>query len=485
LGSIRKQNSLLCLLLILVFTTPAALRAQTATTFSQARKLFVDSFGQDKGAAEMRAQFIRRLADGHEVSVTSDRNEADAVVKGTARIWTTGHISASTRSRGESEATYSGFLSVEVIGRNGQTLWSYLVTPSKFPFGSITDDLSSQLAARLLRDRRVKTRKEPVAPGPSASTRAELNGAGATFPAPLYQKWFQSFEDLHPDMSIHYDAVGSAEGIDRLEKGAVDFGASDMPLPDEAMSRTAHRFVHIPMALGAVVPIYNVQLSSGEIRFTPEILAGIYLGKIKKWNDPQVRSANRGANLPDAEIAVVHRSDGSGTTFVWTDYLSKVSPEWKSSVGSGLTLKWPVGAGAAYNEGVASAVQQTPNSIGYVEFIYAIQHELAFARVKNPYGRFIHADLAGVTAAIQSAKSSGTDLRVSITNSPVPAAYPIASYTYLLLPDEIPNENKRSALLDLLRWVLTSGQKSCSALGYAPLPSDTVKRGLEALDSIK
>jgi phosphate ABC transporter phosphate-binding protein len=347
----------------------------------------------------------------------------------------------------------------------------------------IKNDLAGQLAKRLLGDRKQSNQQGPPPSGALADIRAALKGAGGTFPAPLYQKWFELFEEIHPGVRVKYDAVGSAEGIQQLTNGGIDFAASDMPLSDQAGSSAHHHLLLIPMAVGAVVPIYNVPHSSGEIRFTPEILAGIYLGKIRKWSDPQIRMANRAARLPDAEIKVVHRSDGSGTTFVWSDYLSKVSPEWQSSVGAGLTVDWPVGSGAAFNDGVATAVQRTPNSIGYVELIYAIQHELSFADVKNAAGYFVRADIASVKAAVES--NSSADLRASLTNSSGDTAYPIASYTWVLLPDQIADKDKKTALLELFRWMLSSGQKSCAALGYVPLPRDVVKRGLDSLDTVK
>jgi len=485
LASLRNLAASLSTLLFLIAVFAAPNCAQSAEKLSQAKKLYVDSFGPSKGAEEMRAELVRRLGKSQDVQVVQDRAEADAIVRGTAQIWATGHISLSTHPSSLSETAFQGYLSVEVIGKSDQPLWSYLVTPSRFAMGSITEDLSAQLVNRFLEDRKKKSAGESLSSGTSTVARAVLKGAGGTFPAPLYQKWFELYEERHPDASVQYDAVGSAEGIERLTKGAVDFGASDMPLSDEAMSEAHQRFVHIPMALGAVVPIYNVQHSSGEIRFTPEILAGIYLGKITKWSDPLIREVNRGAALPDSEIVVVHRSDGSGTTFVWSDYLSKVSADWKASVGSGLTVHWPVGIGAAYNDGVASVVQRTPNAIGYVEFIYAIQHELSFAAVKNAEGHFIKADIASVTAAVQGAAGSDHDLRVSITNSPGNAAYPIASFTWVLLPEQINDKNKRTALVELFRWALTIGQKSSAALGYAPLSPDLVKRGLDSLDAIK
>jgi len=443
----------------------------------------VDSLGQGEGAEEVRSQLVRGLEKSHEVQVVQNPDGADAVVRGTCQIWKTGRISTSPRSHAMSEPAFAGFLSVEIIGQNNQTLWSYLVTPSNFPLRGVTNDLAGQLVKRLVADIKGQSQQEPPISSAVTDARTMLKGAGATFPAPLYQKWFALFGERHPGVNIHYDAVGSAEGILRLTKGAIDFGASDMPLSDQAMSEAHERFIQIPVALGAVVPVYHVEHVAGEIRFTPEVLAGIYLGKIKKWNDPQISTANRGLALPDAEIVVIHRSDGSGTTFVWSDYLSKVSSEWKASVGAGLTVRWPVGIAAAYNEGVASAVQQTPNSIAYVEFIYAIQHELSFAAVRNAEGHFVRADIASVTEAAVQSYSEG-DLRISISNAPGKAAYPIASYTWVVLPERIDDKNKKSGLLELFRWMLTFGQKSCAALGYAPLPTAVVKRGLESLDAI-
>jgi phosphate transport system substrate-binding protein len=269
-----------------------------------------------------------------------------------------------------------------------------------------------------------------------------------------------------------------------LEEGKIDFGASDMPLASKSDSAGHARLRQIPMVLGAVVPIYNLKGLRQDLNFTPEILAAIYLGKIKKWNDPQIKKVNGAASLPDADIVVVHRSDGSGTTFVWTDYLSKVSPEWKASVGSGDTVQWPVGIGAARNEGVASIVQSTPNSIGYVEFIYALQHELSFGAVRNPAGEFSKAEISSVIAAARASAAPQPNSGVSITGSLGRSAYPISAYTWLLLPEKESDSQKKAVLSELLRWMLTSGQKSCSALGYAPLPADVAKRALEELDSM-
>ncbi len=481
----RIANCWLCTLLVLMLSSGiSSAFAQIAGRLSQVKKVYVDLLGTDNGAAEMREEMVRQLHKSHEVQVVSDAKEADALVKGTGRVWITGYVSLNPRSHATSQPVFEGFLSVEVVGHGGETLWSYLVTPSKFPWKSITDDLASQLVNRMLRAIKEEG-QQAASPALDVKSMGTLRGAGATFPSPLYQQWFELFQDEHPDVHIRYDAVGSAEGIERLEARKVDFAASEMPLSDTAMADAHQRFVHLPSVLGAVVPIYNVKGLHQTLNLTPETLSGIFLGKIRKWNDPQIRMSNRNADLPDADIVVVHRSDGSGTSFVWTDYLSKVSPQWKASVGAGATVQWPLGVGVEGNEGVASTVQQTPNSTGYVEFIYAIQHELSFGAVRNAAGQYVRANISSVTAAAAaSGDRLGRDFRVSITDPAGKDAYPIATYTWLLLPEQTQDKDKdrNATLLDLVRWMLTSGQKKCSALGYAPLPIEVAKRALESLE---
>ena len=479
-GSALTLASALCALLVLA---SACGYAQVAERLSQVRKVYVDSFGTGHGADEMRQQLVHRLRKSHDIQVVSDPREADALVRGTGRIWVTGYLFLNSRSHSPIETAFGGFLSAEVVGKNGDTLWSYLVTPSRFLWNSITDDLASQIVNKMLASLKEEDQQKHNAEVPVEQVAGTLQGAGATFPALLYQRWFELFQEQEPNVHIRYDAVGSEEGIQRLQAHKVDFAASDMPLSDAVMAESRQRFLHIPAVLGAVVVIYNVNGRQQELNFTPETLSGIFLGRIKKWNDQEIRRSNRGAALPDAEIVVVHRSDGSGTSFIWTDYLSKISSQWKASVGSGTTVRWPVGIGAERNEGVAAAVQQTPNSIGYVEFIYAIQHELSFGAVRNAAGWFIKPSISSVTdAAAGTSGAPGEDLRVSITNSSGKDAYPIASYTWLLLPEQTEDENKKNVEAELLRWVLTTGQKKCSALGYAPLPAAVAKRALESVD---
>jgi phosphate transport system substrate-binding protein len=468
-----------CGLVFLTLAINFPLFAQRADRLSEVKTVYIDSLGQSKRAADIREHLVRRLEHSSEIKVTSDMAKADALIKGTGQIWTVGEITLSPHSHSANETMLEGYLSVEVVGKGNQTLWSYLATPSKFPWGGLADDLAKQTVSRLLDD--VKAKAQPQTAEPGKTVGATLHGAGATFPAPLYRKWIQSFEELHPDAHVSYDPVGSGQGILRVSAGQVEFGASEMPIPDEVLAKATRRLIQIPMVLGAVVPIYNVPGLRHRINFTPGILADIFLGKIKKWSAPEIRAVNREESLPDSDIVVVHRSDSSGTSFVWSDYLSKVSAEWKSSVGSGVTVRWPVGVGAAYNDGVAAAVQNTPNSIGYVELIYAIQHELSIAPVRNSAGQFVKADLSSVTEAARASSGVGSSFRPSITDPPRKSAYPIATYTWLLLP--LPEDrNKREALLELVRWMLSSGQKSCSALGYAPLPADVAANALQSAE---
>jgi phosphate transport system substrate-binding protein len=313
-----------------------------------------------------------------------------------------------------------------------------------------------------------------------------LNGAGATFPYPIYSKWFDEYHKLHPDIQINYQSIGSGGGIRQVLAGTVDFGATDGPMTDEQLSQAKVRILHFPTVLGAVVPTYNISGLSAELRFTPEALAGIFQGKITKWNDAELTRPNPGVNLPGNDIVVVHRSDGSGTTYVWTDYLSKVSEEWKTKVGKSTSVNWPVGLGGKGNEGVAGLVKQTPNSIGYVELIYAIQNNMPYGLVRNSSGSFIKADLASTTAAAAgAAKEMPDDFRVSITNAPGKDAYPIASFTWLLVPASIEDGAKRKVITDFLHWMLNDGQKHAEPLAYARLPKAVVAKEVKAISEIK
>jgi phosphate transport system substrate-binding protein len=311
-----------------------------------------------------------------------------------------------------------------------------------------------------------------------------LNGAGATFPYPMYSKWFSEYHKLHPDIQMNYQSIGSGGGIRQVLANTVDFGASDGPMTDEQLSQSKVKILHIPTVLGSVVPAYNVPGVTGEIKFTPQALAGIFLGKITSWNDPALAKDNASLNLPNQPIVVVHRSDGSGTTFIFTDYLSKVSPEWQNSVGKGTSVKWPLGLGNKGNEGVAGMIRQLPGSIGYVELIYAVQNKIPYGTVKNSAGSFVKASLESTTAAAASVKTMPADFRVSITNAPGKDAYPISSFTWLLIPIQS-KDNKGKILADFLNWMVDSGQKMTAELTYAPLPQNVAEKVKVAIKEVK
>ncbi len=311
-----------------------------------------------------------------------------------------------------------------------------------------------------------------------------LNGAGATFPYPMYSKWFSEYNKLHPDVQINYQSIGSGGGIRQVLNGTVDFGASDGPMSDEQLGQSKTKILHIPTVMGAVVPAYNVPGVSGEVKFTPEALAGIFLGKITNWNDPALAKVNPGVNFPNTPIIVIYRSDGSGTTFIFTDYLSKVSKDWANTVGKGTSVKWPGGMGGKGNEGVAGQVRQLTGSIGYVELIYAVQNKITYGSVRNASGNFVAASLDGVTEAAATAKTMPADFRVSITNAPGKTAYPISSFTWLLIPTPAKDPKKGKIIADFLDWMVTDGQKMTNQLSYAPLPESVVEKVKAAIKQV-
>jgi phosphate transport system substrate-binding protein len=318
-----------------------------------------------------------------------------------------------------------------------------------------------------------------------ASAQLKITAAGATFPGPIYQKWFGDYHKLHPDVEINYQPIGSGAGVQQLTSGTVDFGASDFPMTDEQASKIKTHVLHFPTVLGGVVPIYNLA-GSPELKFSGETLAGIFLGNVKKWNDAAITKENPGVKLPNEDIVVVHRSDGSGTTFAFADFLSKVSPEWKTKVGVNGSLSWPVGLGGKGSEGVSGAVKQTPNSIGYVELTYAVQNKMAFGAVKNSAGTYLKASLDSVSeAAAATAKNMPADFRVSIANASGKGAYPISTFTWMLIPSEFQDAKKAAAVKAFLNWMLTEGQKTASSQDYAPLPKEVVSKETKQLSELK
>jgi phosphate transport system substrate-binding protein len=323
-----------------------------------------------------------------------------------------------------------------------------------------------------------------------ADSALSINGAGATFPYPMYSKWFDEYHKKNANLQINYQSIGSGGGIKQVTEGTVDFGATDGPMNDDQLKvfQEKHGFgiLHFPTVLGADVPTYNIPGVDAALNFTSDALAGIFLGKITKWNDPAIAGPNKGVKLPAEDIVVVHRAEGSGTTYIWTDYLSGVSDEWKTKVGKGASVNWPVGIGGKGNEGVTGTIKNTPNSIGYVELIYAESNKIPYGSVQNSAGVFVKASLAAVSAAAAGkAKEMPDDFRVSIVNAPGKTAYPISSFTWLLIPEKFSDASKRDALKGFLKWALADGQNYAETLSYAKLPKEVVTKELKAIDKIQ
>jgi len=453
---------------------------------AQATRLYVEPFTTKATPEKLRAYVMEELRKQSGVSLVSNESNADVILGGGGEIWVQGYRSLNPRSgRLPSDGTpvYGGYLSVELRNAKGETLWSYLATPES-EYGDVSKDLARKIAKHVAGA--LEQQAAPPRPSPSPQPAALLKGAGATFPYPVYSKWITNYRRENPNVDITYDAVGSEAGIRRLLAGNVDFGASDNPEALHELSPGQEsKYLLFPSVVGAVVPIVNLPGYSGEIAFTPEALADIYLGKITQWNDPVLRRSNKGLHLPDLDIVVVHRADGSGTSYAFTDFLSKTVPEWNSRVGASLAPKWPAGRAANGNEGVAALVKEMGGSIGYVEYIYALQHHLTFGRVRNQAGEFVPASLESIAAAVNHAAPMGDDFKSSIVNPPGSGAYPIASFTWLVVPAHIADEAKRHGIAGFLRWMLGPGQAQSAALGYVALPKELVVREEAAIGKIQ
>jgi phosphate transport system substrate-binding protein len=448
-------------------------------------RLYIEPFATKAGAEKLQEDLTSELRKLSSVSLVPEKSSADVILGGGGEIWIKGYRSLNPRSgRLPSNGTpvYGGFLSVELKKPNGVTLWSYLVTP-----GAASEDVSKDLAKRIAKHlpEALDLIEAPSPAGLPSQPTTLLNVAGATFPQPVYSKWFANYRRENPSVQITYDAIGSEAGIRKLLAGSVDFGASDSP---EAIRELApadeSKYLFFPSVVGAVVPIVNLPGIPSDIAFTPEALAGIFLGKIKKWNDPVLKQANRSLRLPDLDILVVHRADGSGTSYAWTDYLSRTSSEWKMEVGSGLVPRWPTGRPATGNDGVAKLVKELGGSIGYVEFIYALQNHLGYGRVRNRTGEFVEASLESIAAAVSHAVEIHDDFKVSIVDAPGAGAYPITSFTWFVVPAHIPDDAKRSAISSFLRWMVGPGQAQAAALGYLALPREIVTKEEDAIARI-
>jgi phosphate ABC transporter phosphate-binding protein len=468
---------LYCMAALIAVCAPAqaAPADSPAQTPASGRKIFVDTFQGKLGSAQLRDKVIARLRESHEVTIVAGAQDADIIVHGAGEIWLKGYVAINPHPTASvRQPVYGGYLSLELQNRNGAVLWSYLVTPGRLHWSGVGQDMAGHIVRLML-----AALRQAGSPNDESQAAQQgeitLSGAGSTFAAPLYQVWIESFEERHPGVHATYQAVGSESGIHLLEEGKVDFAASDVPVTDEQMAAMPVKLKQYATVLGGVVPAYNLAAVGRDLRFTPEILAGIYLGKITKWNDARLRAINGGASLPDQPIVVLHRSDGSGTSYAWTEFLSRNSSEWKSKAGSGMRVAWPAGEGVEGNEGLAAKIASTPGAIGYVELTYAIRHELSYGLVRNPAGSYVQANLSTLSDAVQAA-SPARDLRESLLNAGGKDAYPIATFTWILIPDAVTDTGKGATLKDLLRWMLSDGQKECSGLGYVPLPKKLADR---------
>jgi phosphate ABC transporter phosphate-binding protein len=458
---------------------------QTAPA-NRIKRIYVEPFATQAGSEKFREDVIADLRNLSSVSLATDESSADAILGGGGQIWVKGYRSHNPQL-GNPPPTgtpiYTGFLSIELRDTNGETLWSYLATP---PSASkdVSKDLSAQIVKKLAEF--LEQGEAPSRTVPLSQPTTTLKGAGATFPYPVYEKWFTNYRRENPALQITYDPLGSEAGIRKLLANSVDFGASDSPgVIHELAPADEPNYLFFPSVVGAVVPVVNLPGVPRDVAFNPEALAGIYLGTIKKWNDPILTRINRDLHLPDLEIAVVHRSDGSGTSYALTDYLSKTSPAWKTQVGTSLTPKWPVGQGANGNDGVAKLVKEQVGSIGYVEFIYALENHLSYGRVRNRNGEFVAASLESIGAAVSHSVKIKDDFKVSVADAPGAGAYPISSFTWIVVPARIADEGKRKALTGFLRWMLDAGQRQAAALGYLPLPKDVVNKEAAAIARIQ
>ena len=464
------------------FPANQAATATPAAQSGQFKRLYVEAFHGTRGAPELHAKFVERLRADHRWQLVESSETADAIVSGNGETWLKGYVSSGPHANSSwHQPVYGGYLSLTVKDRNGRILWSYLVTPGRMHWNGVDQDMAEH-AIRLMDAVLGETASSNEATSANPGSHTVLVGAGSTFAGPIFQEWLESFEHVRPDIHATYESVGSENGIKALQEAHADFAASDVRVSTALAPSLAANVQQYATVLGGVVVAYNLPDAGSDLRFTPQILAAIYMGKITRWNDPKLRELNHGSKLPDEPIAVIHRSDGSGTTYAWTGFLSETSPEWRNSAGTGMTVRWPTGEAEDGNEGVASKVAETPGAIGYVELTYAIRHHLSFGLVRNGAGSFVQANLTTLAAAVKSAPHE-RGLPGSLIEAPGKDAYPIATFTWIIIPEERSDAPRSAAVRDLVRWMLTAGQKECAGLGYLPLPKETVDFEIRQLDA--
>ncbi|HEX4772653.1 MAG TPA: phosphate ABC transporter substrate-binding protein PstS [Bryobacteraceae bacterium] len=461
------------------------MQAQSADSLRSVRRIYVGSMGPYSGGDELRRDLIRYLKKSKEFELAMAPDQCDAILEGRGELWTRGYHSLSPRARKNSdsaEPVYGGYLSVRLRGKDGEILWSYFADPRRITIHELPRDLVDEVVTRLKQEHNEETAPATAVQNANDAP-ATLRGGGATFPFPIYQDWFTSFHARHPAWTLTYAGTGSENGITQLASGGLDFAGSDVApaaLPESVQTNSDF----FPTVAGAVVLIYNLPGFNGELHLTADVIAGIFSGAIRAWNDPKLVALNPSAPLSDLPIQVFHRSDGSGTTYALTDYLSRVNSAWGKSIGAKAVVQWATGKGGQGNESVAADVAATPYSLGYTEFIYAFNHHLNFAAVRNQTGRFVLPDLLSIMAAANWAGDRTEDLNLSIVNSPETSAYPISTMTWIVLPRNLPAD-KRAVMATFLEWMLTSGQRQCSGLGYAPLPRNVLDRELSAVKKLR
>jgi phosphate ABC transporter phosphate-binding protein len=463
----------------------SSISAQTARSLSQVKRLYVGSLGTGNGSDELRKEVIRYLKKSKEYQLVDTASGADAILEGQGELWVRGYHSLSPRARKNdtyAEPAYSGYLSVRVRGANGEILWSYFADPRRVSIHDLKRDLADEATDRLNLDHNALAASTAPSIPATNETSASLTGGGSTFPLPIYLEWLATFSQQHPAWKFSYQALGSEAGVKALLSGKLDFAGTD--IPPASLHDLPSDMTFFPTVGGAVVLIYNLPNFMSDLRLSSDMIAEILSGRIQSWDDPKIAKLNPSAALPSERIRLFTRSDGSGTTFALTDFLSQTNSVWRQTVGAKATVAWSTGKSVSSNDDLAKAVESTQFSLGYVEFIYAFQHHLPFAFVLNRSGRYVRPGLLSIMAAANGAGDHPQDMTVSVVNSGEASAYPISNLTWLAIRGSVP-QPKRAAMEEFLKWMLTSGQRQCSALGFAPLPRNLVDQELSAVQRLR